>query len=75
MSRIFGLIAGAIQGAVLGLLISLALGNFRVVFPYDIITACAFICAVIGFVYGERVVDFLTDVIHKIMDILPHGPN
>ena len=75
MSRLFGLIVGAIQGAVLGLLISLALRNFCVVFPYDIIALCALICAVIGFVYGERVVDFLTDIIHRILDLFPHGPN
>jgi len=75
MNCIFGFVVGAIQGGILGLLISLTLHNFNVFFPCDIIAACAFVCAVVGFIYGERVVDLLTDIIHNIIDFLPHGPN
>ncbi len=75
MSRFFGGIVGAIQGAVVGLLTSLAVGHFEVLFPYDIIAACALCCAVVGFVFGEQVVDFFTDVTHNILDFMPHDPN
>jgi len=75
MSRLFGLVIGAIQGALLGLLISLALSNFRIFFPCDIIAGTALFCAVLGYIFGEQVVDFFTDVIRKILDFLPHGPN
>lgn len=75
MSRLFGMVIGAIQGALLGLLISLAVGKFRIFFPFDIIIGTALLCAVIGYIFGERVVEYLTDLIRKVLDHLPHGPN
>lgn len=75
MGRIYGAIVGAIQGTVLGLLISLFLGTFRVFFPCDIIAGCSLVCAVIGYICGEKIVSFLADEISRIMEYLPNGPN
>ncbi|APZ91221.1 hypothetical protein Fuma_00807 [Fuerstiella marisgermanici] len=69
------MVIGAIQGALLGLLISLAVDNFRIFFPCDIIAFSALLCAVIGYIFGERVVEYLTDLIRKVLDYLPHGPS
>ncbi|MCA9057701.1 MAG: hypothetical protein KDA85_04355 [Planctomycetaceae bacterium] len=69
------MVVGAIQGAVLGLLISLATGKFHIFFPFDILAGAAVLSAVIGYIFGERVVEYLTDLIRKILDYIPHGPN
>jgi len=75
LSRLFGLVVGAIHGATLGLLISLALHQFQIFFPYDIIFACTLSFALIGFICGERIVDFLKDIIQSVLDSTLHGPD